>query len=96
LQNLEVIVARALADFDAARDSASLENAKARYLGKTGALTRLQSTLKSVPPEQRRDLGARFNAAKQEIEAALGSRRAELADAKLAARLSEDAVASIR
>jgi phenylalanyl-tRNA synthetase alpha chain len=92
LQNLEVIVARALADFAAARDPASLENAKARYLGKAGELTRLQSTLKSVPPEQRRDLGARFNAAKQRIEAALESRRAELAEAKLAARLSEEAL----
>jgi phenylalanyl-tRNA synthetase alpha chain len=92
MDDLSGIVERALADFAAARDPASLENAKARYLGKTGALTRLQSTLKSVPPEQRRDLGARFNAAKQQIEAALESRRAELADAKLAARLSEEAL----
>jgi phenylalanyl-tRNA synthetase alpha chain len=92
MDDLSGIVERALADFAAARDPASLENAKARYLGKTGALTRLQSTLKSVPPEQRRELGARFNGAKQEIEAALESRRAELADAKLAARLSEEAL----
>lgn len=92
MQNLEVIVARALADFAAARDPASLENAKARYLGKTGALTALQSTLKSVPPEQRRQLGARFNAAKQQIEEALEARRGELAEGKLAARLAEEAL----
>lgn len=92
MQNLEVIVARALADFAAARDPASLENAKARYLGKTGALTALQSTLKSVPPGQRRQLGARFNAAKQQIEEALEARRGELAEGKLAARLAEEAL----
>jgi phenylalanyl-tRNA synthetase alpha chain len=92
LQNLEVIVERALADFDAARDPASLENAKARYLGKSGELTALQSSLKSAPPEQRRELGAKFNTAKQEIEAALDARRAALAEAKLAARLTEQAL----
>jgi phenylalanyl-tRNA synthetase alpha chain len=92
MDDLSGIVARALADFAAARDAASLENAKARYLGKAGELTALQSTLKSLAPGQRRALGARFNAAKQQIEAALEARRAGLADAKLAARLSEEAL----
>jgi phenylalanyl-tRNA synthetase alpha chain len=92
LQDLEGTVSRALAAFSAAGDAASLENAKARYLGKAGELTALQSTLKSLPPEQRREVGARFNAAKERIEAALEARRAELADAKLAARLSEQAL----
>jgi phenylalanyl-tRNA synthetase alpha chain len=92
MDDLSGIVARALADFAAARDPASLENAKARYLGKTGALTALQSTLKSVPPGQRRELGARFNAAKQQIEEALEARRGELAEGKLAARLAEEAL----
>ena len=92
MQDLEGTVSRALAAFSAAGDAASLENAKARYLGKAGELTALQSTLKSLPPEQRREVGARFNAAKERIEAALEARRAELADAKLAARLSEQAL----
>jgi phenylalanyl-tRNA synthetase alpha chain len=92
MDDLSGIVARALADFAAARDPASLENAKARYVGRSGELTALQSTLKSVPAEQRKGLGARFNAAKQQIEAALEARRAELAHAKLAARLSEEAL----
>ena len=92
MQDLDGIVSRALAAFRAAGDAASLENAKARALGKTGELTALQSTLKSVASEQRKELGAKFNAAKQQIEAALEARRAELADAKLTARLSEEAL----
>jgi phenylalanyl-tRNA synthetase alpha chain len=92
LQDVEGIVSRALAAFRAAGDAASLENAKARFLGKSGELTALQATLKSAPPEQRKALGARFNAAKGEIEQALEARRAELADEKLAARLSEGAL----
>jgi len=92
LQDLDGIVSRALAAFSAAGDAASLENAKAAFLGKNGELTKLQATLKSAPPEQRREFGAKFNAAKQRIETALEARRAGLADAKLEARLSEEAL----
>jgi phenylalanyl-tRNA synthetase alpha chain len=92
LHDLEGIVSRALTAFSAAGDAASLENAKARFLGKSGELTSLQSTLKSLSPEQKRTAGIAFNGAKQKIEAALEARRAELADQKLAARLSEQAL----
>jgi phenylalanyl-tRNA synthetase alpha chain len=89
LQDLEVIVARAVADFSAAGDPASLENAKARYLSKGGELSnfRPQGT-----PEERRAAGVAFNAAKQKIEAALEARREELAQARLSARLTEQAL----
>ena len=92
MQDLDGIVSRALAAFSAAGDAASLENAKARVLGKAGELTALQAALKSVPAESRKELGAKFNAAKQRIEQALEARRAELADARLAARLAEEAL----
>ena len=92
MEDASGIVSRALAAFRAAGDAASLENAKARFLGKSGELTALQATLKTVPQDKRRELGARFNTAKQQIEAALEARRAELGNAKLAARLAEDAL----
>ena len=92
MQDLDSIVSRALAAFRAAGDAASLENAKARFLGKSGELTALQRGLKSLSPEERKSFGARFNGAKQAIEAALESRRAELADAQLSARLAEEAL----
>ncbi|HUQ74459.1 MAG TPA: phenylalanine--tRNA ligase subunit alpha [Burkholderiales bacterium] len=90
--DLDGIVSRALAAFRAAGDVASLENAKARFVGKQGELTALQGTLKTASPEERKSLGARFNAAKQAIEGALEARRAELADEKLNARLAEEAL----
>src|SRR5688572_15600917 len=92
MEQLGVIVSRALADFAAASDPASLENAKARYLGKAGELTAFQSSIKAAPAEQRRELGTSFNAAKQQIEAALEARRAALAEAKLSARLGEQSL----
>jgi phenylalanyl-tRNA synthetase alpha chain len=92
LSDLDGIVARALADFAASADPASLEDSKARYLGKGGELSALQGTLKSLPAEERKAFGAAFNGAKTKIEAALEARRLALADAKLDARLKEEAL----
>src|SRR5919106_1679587 len=89
MQDLGGIVERALADFAAAPDPASLENAKARYLGKAGELSSFRP---QGSPEERKTAGAAYNAAKQKIEAALEARRAALAEAKLAARLTEQAL----
>ena len=90
--NLEAIVARAQVDFGAAGDPASLENAKARYLGKSGELTALLKTLGTLPADERKSAGAAINAAKERLEQALDARRAELAGEKLAARLAEEAL----
>ncbi|HXU42120.1 MAG TPA: phenylalanine--tRNA ligase subunit alpha [Burkholderiales bacterium] len=87
MEALENIVSRATADFNAAADPASLENAKARYLGKAGELNAFRPS--QGTPDERRAAGAAYNAAKQKIEAALEARRVELADAKLSARLAE-------
>jgi len=92
LEDLSGIVERALADFAAAADPAALEDAKARYLGKSGALSALQSTLKTLPPEERREFGAKFNSVKAQIETALEARRAELANARLSERLGEESL----
>jgi phenylalanyl-tRNA synthetase alpha chain len=87
--DLDGIVSRALAAFSAAGDAASLENEKARFRAE---LSGFQKTLGSIPADQRKTVGAAFNAAKQKIEGALESRRADLADAKLNARLAEEAL----
>jgi phenylalanyl-tRNA synthetase alpha chain len=92
LSDLDGIVARALADFAASADPASLEDSKARYLGKGGELSALQGTLKALPAEERKAFGAAFNGAKAKIEGALEARRLALVDAKLDARLREEAL----
>ena len=92
MQDLDTIVARAAAEFAAAGDPASLENAKAKFLGKTGDLTALLKQLGSLAPEEKKSFGQSINAAKQQIEAALDSRRKELELKKLESRLSEEAL----
>jgi phenylalanyl-tRNA synthetase alpha chain len=92
MEELERIVERAHAAFQAAGDPAALENAKARFLGKSGELTALLKGLGALAPEERKSAGARINAAKESIERALDARRAQLADSRLQARLAEEAI----
>ncbi|WP_205683724.1 phenylalanine--tRNA ligase subunit alpha [Cupriavidus malaysiensis] len=90
--DLDQIVAGAQAAFAAANDNATLENEKARFLGKTGALTELLKSLGKLDPEARKSEGARINQAKQQVEAALNGRRQALADALMNARLAAEAI----
>ncbi|HWA37989.1 MAG TPA: phenylalanine--tRNA ligase subunit alpha [Burkholderiales bacterium] len=90
MNKLDSIVERALGEFAAAQDPAALENAKARYLGKAGELNAFRPS--SGTAEERKAAGAAYNAAKQKIEGALEARRVGLADAKLDARLREEAL----
>jgi phenylalanyl-tRNA synthetase alpha chain len=92
MDDLARIVERALADFATAGDPAALENAKAKYLGKAGALTAQLKTLGTLAPAERAAAGARINAAKTQLEEALTARRAAIADAKLASQLAADAL----
>jgi phenylalanyl-tRNA synthetase alpha chain len=92
MQDVDSIVERAIAEFRGAAEPASLENAKARYLGKSGELTALLKGLGALAPEERRTAGARINAAKEKIEQALEARRSELAGAQLRSRLAEEAL----
>ena len=86
------IVASALADFAKSADPAALENAKAKYLGKSGALTEQLKALGKLPASERAANGARINAAKAQLEDALTKRRTELAEAKLSAQLALEAL----
>jgi phenylalanyl-tRNA synthetase alpha chain len=86
------LVAEAEARFAQAPDSASLENEKARYLGKTGALTELLKGLGKLDPESRKSEGARINTAKQRIEELLHARRQALADTQMNERLNADTI----
>jgi phenylalanyl-tRNA synthetase alpha chain len=89
---LEQIVNAALADFAASADPAALENAKAKYLGKAGALTDLLKTLGRLTPAERPAAGAAINEVKSRLEDALARRRNALADARLERQLAAEAL----
>ena len=92
MSDVEALVANALADFAAVKDPAALENAKARFLGRDGAVTQLLKSVGRLPADERRAAGSRINAAKGRIEQALEARREQLRAAELDRRLAEDTI----
>ena len=81
--NLNALADDARNQFAAIDDSAKLEEAKARFLGKDGSLTALLKGLGKLPAEERKQAGERINAAKADINAALHQRREQLANLSL-------------
>lgn len=71
MDELTQLIESAKADFAAATQPAALEDAKARYLGKSGAVTMLMKGLGALAPEERKERGKAINAVKQAIDAAL-------------------------
>ena len=79
-------------EFAACADGPSLENAKAKYLGKTGAVTNLLKGMAELSPDEKKSRGAEINRIKSAIEAALNARRDALANAALNAKLAAEAI----
>ncbi len=92
MSDVESIVRSAVAEFAAAKDPAALENAKARFLGRGGAVTELLKGVGRLPPDERRVAGSRINEAKTRIEQALEARREHLRADALERRLGEDTI----
>src|SRR4051794_32084210 len=76
------LVEQAEADFARAATPAELENAKARFLGRTGLVTEQLKGLAKLAPDEKKTRGASINASKQRIEAALAARREAMANAE--------------
>jgi phenylalanyl-tRNA synthetase alpha chain len=92
MANLDHLIAESQADFSACTDMPTLENAKAKYLGKTGALTDALKGLGKLSNEERPAAGAAINVVKQAIEAALNARREAILNAVQAAQLAQESI----
>jgi phenylalanyl-tRNA synthetase alpha chain len=90
--DLQAIFGRALFEFGAAKELAALENVKAKYLGKTGALTEQLKGLAQLSPEDKKTRGSDVNRSKEATEAALKARREALASDVLAAQLDAESI----
>ncbi|MDR3323638.1 MAG: phenylalanine--tRNA ligase subunit alpha [Zoogloeaceae bacterium] len=92
MHNLDAIVAEAKALFASIADPDALEQAKARFLGKSGQITERLKGLAKLAQEEKKSAGAAINRAKALVEAALTERREAIREAELAARLAEEAL----
>ena len=92
MENLDQLLNDAAAAFSAAFDINVLEQAKGRFLGKSGKLTELLKGLGKLDPEARKNAGAAINRCKSAIENALEERREALRAAQLEAQLAAEAL----
>ena len=89
---LNELVNAAEASFAQSITPADLENAKARFLGKSGRITELMKGMAQLSVDEKKSRGAAVNLAKQAIEVALNVRRQDLADAELERQLKAEAL----
>ncbi len=92
MQDLDNIRKDALHLLDRTEGLAELEQAKARYLGKSGALTELLKQLGKLPPEERPAAGSRINQVKQALEEAIKERRGLIQSRALQEQLAAEAL----
>ena len=92
MNDLDSLVTAAAADFSSALQGAELENAKAKFLGKSGRVTELLKGLGALPPEGKKARGAEINQAKTRIEALLSAARERLSRVELEAQLRAEAL----
>jgi phenylalanyl-tRNA synthetase alpha chain len=80
LSELDCLAREATAAFAAAEGAEAVEAARIKFLGaKSGQFKTVQKGLGQVPPADKPEAGKRFNAVKQQIEAALEEAQARLA-----------------
>ncbi|WP_028358186.1 phenylalanine--tRNA ligase subunit alpha [Brackiella oedipodis] len=91
-ESFDDLIAQAQQKFAQAPDLATLENEKAKFLGKKGAVTELMKGLAQLEPEQKRQRGQQINQVKKQIEECLNQRRHEFAQAELNQRLAAETI----
>ncbi len=91
-KRIEELKSEALSAAAAAGSTATLEEVRVRFLGRSSEITEIKKSIGSLPPEDRKEVGRVANLASREIEAALGERMSELAAAESEARLRTEAV----
>src|SRR5690349_11579594 len=92
MQALDEILKQASAAIESTASLADLEQAKARFLGKSGSLTELLKGLGKLAAEERPRAGAAINQAKARVEALVQSQRDAILGRELDAKLAAEAV----
>ena len=92
MENLDALVSQALEAVQNTADVNALEQLRVNYLGKKGELTVLMQTLGKLSAEERPKAGALINAAKNQVQDALNTRKDSLEQAALSAKLAAEKI----
>src|SRR5260370_32362409 len=92
MSELQQIVDQARSAIATTSSVADLEQAKARFLGKSGSLTERLKSLGKLPPGERPREGAAINEAKRQVEGFVQSQLERLRSRDLDAKLAAEAI----
>src|SRR6266571_1259906 len=92
MTDLRALETELLTAIAAATDEAALEAVRVAALGRNGSVSALLKTLGTMTPDERKREGARINALKESVTAAVAARRQALKDLALAQRLNTETV----
>jgi phenylalanyl-tRNA synthetase alpha chain len=92
MTTLEDVLASAQGELATADTLASLDRVRIQYIGKKGLITEQMKRLGSLPPDERKEAGARINQAKDQFNASLEARQSVLEAKALEQRLARETV----
>jgi len=90
--NLENVLQQATVELTNISDLVTLQQVKASYLGKKGAVAQVMSNLKDLSIEQRKELGMKSNQVKQALEQMFDAKRKEIEEAIINAKLASETI----
>ena len=91
-QNINEIYSSAMDEISSSSTSEKLQELKIKFLAKKSVLMSLLSTLGSLPPEERKEMGKRLNEVKGEIAKAIEEKEIELRKAELEKKLQSETI----
>ena len=91
-KNIELIVNEAKASFDACKNQNDLNQAKALYLGKKGPISEVMATMRELSIEEKKELGAKVNVAKNEIEKYFEETKTKLINQEINEKIAKETI----
>ncbi len=91
-EELEEIVLKAKEHFKNVKDKIELNLAKSNFLGKKGPLAEIMGKMKTLSPDEKKELGMLTNQAKTEMENAYLAKLDELSEAEINEKLKSETI----
>ena len=92
MEQLNQVLATAIKEIKQLHSLHDLEQLKARYVGKSGAITAFMQKLKDIAPEERKNFGAMVNQIKVQFETALNDKKQQIIALELERKLASETI----
>lgn len=89
---MEELKSQALTEITSAKDLRGLEDIRVKYLGKKGLISGEMSKIGALPPEEKKEFGAKVNEARIAVESALDSKKEVLELAEINNKLASEKI----